>query len=48
MAKKTNFKSKPTNNKRTCVSRFLYITKTRWGTYELLSEQQYERKLIFG
>ena len=26
----------------------LYITKTRWGVYEVLNEQQYERKLIFG
>lgn len=28
--------------------RRLYITKTRWGVYEVLNEQQYERKLIYG
>lgn len=26
----------------------LYITKTRWGVYNVLTEEQYERKLIFG
>jgi len=26
----------------------LYITKTRWDVYEVLNEQQYERKLIYG
>ena len=26
----------------------LYITKTRWGAYEMLNEQQYEKMLIFG
>jgi hypothetical protein len=30
------------------VRQRLYITKTRWGVYEVLNEQQYERKLIFG
>ena len=30
------------------VRQRLYITKTRWGTYEVLNEQQYERKLVFG
>lgn len=30
------------------VRQRLYITKTRWGAYEVLNEQQYERKLIYG
>ena len=30
------------------VKQRLYITKTRWGTYEVLNEQQYEKKLIYG
>lgn len=30
------------------VRQRLYITKTRWGVYEVLNEQQYERKLIYG
>lgn len=30
------------------VKQCLYLTKTRWGIYELLNEQQYERKLIYG
>ena len=30
------------------VRQRLYITKTRWGTYDVLTEEQYERKLIFG
>ena len=29
-------------------SQRLYITKTRWGMYEVLNEQQYEKKLIYG
>ena len=32
----------------TRVVQSLYITKTRWGIYELLNEKQYENKLIFG
>jgi len=35
-------KKKESNKKR------LYITKTRWGSYNILTEEQYERKLIFG
>ena len=30
------------------VRQRLYITKTRWGVYEVLNEYQYERKLIYG
>jgi PHD/YefM family antitoxin component YafN of YafNO toxin-antitoxin module len=30
------------------VRQRLYITKTRWGVYNVLTEEQYERKLIFG
>ena len=30
------------------VRQRLYITKTRWGVYEVLNEQQYERKLMYG
>ena len=30
------------------VRQRLYITKTRWGVYEVLNEQQYETKLIYG
>jgi hypothetical protein len=30
------------------VRQRLYITKTRWGVYEVLNEHQYERKLIYG
>ena len=30
------------------VRQRLYITKTRWGVYEVLNAYQYERKLIYG
>ena len=30
------------------VKKLLYLTKTRSGTYELLNELQYEKKLIYG
>ena len=30
------------------VRQRLYITKTRWGVYEVLNEYQYEMKLIYG
>ena len=26
----------------------MYIVKTRWGTYEILTEAEYERYLIYG
>lgn len=26
----------------------MYIIKTRWGTYEILTEAQYEKRLIYG
>ena len=47
--KKSKLKTKVSDTaKELRVKQCLYITKTRWGTYEVLNEQQYERKLIYG
>jgi hypothetical protein len=43
--KKTNSKTKGSD---TAVRQRLYVTKTRWNVYNVLTEEQYERKLIFG
>ena len=42
MTSTTNIANKERVNNR------VYIAKTRWGTYELLTESQYEYQLIYG
>lgn len=39
---------KKQENKKKIYKKRLYITKTRWGNYSVLTEEQYEKKLIFG